>query len=147
MPMLQQRSRLRQLCSLLAATRTLCASTLDGMCCRLILTPPLNCTRVLPGTEINSTRGKKWRKYSIYTWSTLIADWKPFWGPWKLTSHQQQLWKLAKHLPLCTSLWSRNIPISLKFRCSQLTINRWRLPISIMDENWLKRFKQLLMDS
>ena len=69
--MLQQRSRLRQLRSLLATTRTLCrtertcASTLDGMCCRVILTLPSNCTRVLAGTEINSTHRKKSRKYAV----------------------------------------------------------------------------------
>ena len=40
--------------------------------------------------------------HAIYTWSTLIANWKPFWGPWELTSHHLQLWKLAEHLPLCT---------------------------------------------
>ena len=49
--------------------RTLCCterthtSTLDGMRCQVILTPPSICTHVLAGTEINSTHGKKLRKY------------------------------------------------------------------------------------
>ena len=64
---------------MLAATRTLCrtecthASTLDSICCRVILTPPSFCSR--PGTIpaswralklIHSTHGKKSRKYSIW---------------------------------------------------------------------------------
>ena len=60
------------LCGTHVVAKRTCASILDctyftakWYWLTLILFPPLNCTSILAGTEINSTRGKKSRKYGI----------------------------------------------------------------------------------
>ena len=59
------------------------AITLNCMGCKEILTPlvlfpPAKCARVLARTEINTTRGKKPRKYGI--WMEIIIFWDELLG-------------------------------------------------------------------